>query len=53
MVERCFVFKMKMVIKKRNPRKDYNASSGFRGDDGVVVKAIFRRPFLEALQLLI
>ncbi|KAJ0924036.1 hypothetical protein HanPSC8_Chr05g0223601 [Helianthus annuus] len=26
---------MKMVIKKRSPPKDYNASSGFRGDDGV------------------
>ena len=46
---------MKMVIKKRSPPKDYNASSGFRGDDGVffgwllcvvkmdvVVKTIFR-----------
>ncbi|MFS7968145.1 hypothetical protein Hanom_Chr09g00794041 [Helianthus anomalus] len=34
-VNRCFVFKMKMVIKKRSPPKDYNASSGFRGKDGV------------------
>ncbi|KAJ0588906.1 hypothetical protein HanIR_Chr04g0180111 [Helianthus annuus] len=29
------MFKMKMIINKRSLLKDYNTSSGFRGEDGV------------------